>query len=660
MGCKKASPAEGDNKVDQKNAAEDKAGFRLICRFLFENDKKILYIKKGANMEMRRNFEQIAADVKQAQNGSAEAMNRIIEDVQDMVYYNCLKMLRDEQAAQDATQDILITVYQKVGTLSEPQSYIGWVKRITANHCKNRLSKANKEFLLPENEEGEDPFANFEDTDEQRIPDKALDNEETRRMIVELIDKLPDEQRMCVILFYYDEMKTREIAETLHVSEGTIKSRLNYARKSIKEGVQAYEKQGVKLFGASPIPFLSYFLGKSAAGVSAPIAASAIASAATAATATAATTTATATAATTTATTTATATATGGLAAFLATTVGKVVIGVTAALLLGGAVTGTVIAVEKNSEAKAVVAEATEEPTPALTVVPTELPTPAPTPEPTAEPTPEPTAEPTPEPTAEPTPEPETPEEMLERLTAFPKDLTAYLLEALRAILAGENELGFSTVSPITEIWEIHSVEAYKAFRNTKAWEKDVPESELPCYGARLEDGMELGVYLGDGLPNKDGTIEHEWIIYRVYLVGSDEPLYGLDYLDGPQWTPWSTEEPPEDALEVMKKKQYTGRATEAWSGFDDCIETEEEVLEERAYILSHPEPFDTSTFSYSFVTTEDGVRIWVSYAFYTNWLTWSDTKPSDDAIKALLNDMWFEEYRIDRMERTLYSYRRR
>lgn len=69
-----------------------------------------------------------------------------------MVYYNCLKMLRDEQAAQDATQDILITVYQKVGTLSEPQSYIGWVKRITANHCKNRLSKANKEFLLPENE----------------------------------------------------------------------------------------------------------------------------------------------------------------------------------------------------------------------------------------------------------------------------------------------------------------------------------------------------------------------------------------------------------------------------------------------------------------------------------------------------------------------------
>ena len=608
-------------------------------------------------MEKKRDFRQIAADVRRAQGGDAEAMNRIIGDVQDMVYYNCLKMLRDEQKAQDAAQDILIAVYQKIGTLSDPQSYVGWVRRITANHCKSCLSKTNKEFLLPENEEGEDPFASFEDTDEQRIPDKALDNEETRRMILELIDKLPDEQRMCVMLFYYDEMKTREIAETLQVSEGTIKSRLNYARKAIKEGVQAYEKQGVKLYGLSPIPFIGYFLGKAAAGVSAPITASAIASAATAAataatatttttaatTTAATTTTATATAATTTATA-ATATATGGLAAFLATTVGKVVIGITAAVLLGGAATGTVLAIQKTEEAKAVIAEATEEPTLAPTVVSTEIPTPAPTPEPTAEPTPE--------PTQEPTPEPETPEEMLERLTAFPKDLTAYLLEALRTILAGENELGFSTVSPITEIWEIHSVEAYKAFRNTKAWEKDVPESELPCYGARLEDGMELGVYLGDGLPNKDGTIEHEWVIYRVYLVGSDEPLYGLDYLDGPQWTAWSTEEPPEDALDVMKKTQYTGRAAESWSGFDGCIETEEDVLEEQA--------FDTSTFSYSFVSTEEGDRIWYSYAFYTNWLAWSDTKPSDDAIKALLNGIWFDNYRIDRMERTLYSYRRR
>ena len=122
-------------------------------------------------MKQQRTFEQIAADVRSAKAGDMDAMNRILADVQDMVYYNCLKMLRTPQAAEDATQEILIRVYQKIGTLTDPLAYIGWVKRLTANHCKNCLSKVNKEFLLSETEDGEDPFASFEELDEQRVPD---------------------------------------------------------------------------------------------------------------------------------------------------------------------------------------------------------------------------------------------------------------------------------------------------------------------------------------------------------------------------------------------------------------------------------------------------------------------------------------------------------
>ena len=150
----------------------------------------------------------LAADVKLAQNNDPDAMDRILAAVQDMVYYNCLRMLRDDSSAQDVAQDVLITIYSRIGTLSDPLSCLGWVKRIIANRCKDRLSKVNREFLLSETEDGEDPFAFFEDLDEQRVPDKAVDKAETRRMINELIDHLPDEQRVCVMLYYYDEMKT--------------------------------------------------------------------------------------------------------------------------------------------------------------------------------------------------------------------------------------------------------------------------------------------------------------------------------------------------------------------------------------------------------------------------------------------------------------------
>ncbi len=308
----------------------------------------------------------LAADVRLAQGGDPNAMNRILTAVQDMVYYNCLRMLKNEQQAQDAAQDILITVYTRLSSLADPQAYLLWVKRITANECKNRLSKVNREFLMNATEDGSDPFAIFEDIDEQRIPDKALDNEETRRMINELVDRLPDEQRVCVMLYYYDEMKTREIAEALNVSEGTIKSRLNYARKSIKEGVIDYEKQGIKLYGLSPILFLGYFLraagsstlapfsvsfgtGAAAAAAGATAAGSAAGSAAGTASATAAAGAAAAAGTTAAGAATGTTAASSGIGAFLATAAGKVVAAATAAVVLTGAVTGTVLAVNKST-----------------------------------------------------------------------------------------------------------------------------------------------------------------------------------------------------------------------------------------------------------------------------------------------------------------------
>lgn len=314
----------------------------------------------------------LAIDVRAAQNGDPEAMNRLLVAVQDMVYYSCLRMLRNETDAQDASQEILITVYRRIDALADPLSYLGWVKRITANRCRDRLGASNKAFLLHETEDGADALAAFEEPDEQRVPDKALDNAETRRMINELIDRLPDEQRICVILYYYNEMKTREIAEALNVSEGTVKSRLNYARKSIKAGVEEYEKQGIKLYGLSPLLFLGYFLRASADATHTPFtvamsqapkaAASAANSAASATNAPApranASTSRTSAFAAKAAGKAAQAAGTSakagtGFGAFLSTVAGKVTAAILAVALLGGAAVGTAFAVKAGKERSA-------------------------------------------------------------------------------------------------------------------------------------------------------------------------------------------------------------------------------------------------------------------------------------------------------------------
>lgn len=211
---------------------------------------------------MERN--QLIHLVTKSQSGDQYAMEKLLEYAHTSVSYQCRKMLKNKQDAEDLTQEVLVTIYTKLDTLQEPAAFNKWVNRITATRCMNALSRAHVEYQFAEDEDGHSVLDNLEDLDEQVIPDKVIDNAETARMIEEIIDALPTAQRAATLLFYYDELSVRDIAKLMKVSENTVKSRLNYARKAIKEKVIDYEKQGIKLYSLSPLPVLVYFLRMSA------------------------------------------------------------------------------------------------------------------------------------------------------------------------------------------------------------------------------------------------------------------------------------------------------------------------------------------------------------------------------------------------------------
>lgn len=200
--------------------------------------------------------------IRRCLSGDQQAQEELVLAAQNRVYYHCRKMLKHEEDALDATQEILISMLTRLDRLQDPEAFWGWLSAMTANHCRNVLTRGRREAQIPEDDEGNSLLDAFESLDEQTVPDKALDNDETRRMIVELVDQLPPPQRQCVLMLYYEEMSVKDIAAALETSEGTVKSRLNYARKAIKSGVDAYAAQGVKLYSA--LPFLVYFLQRDA------------------------------------------------------------------------------------------------------------------------------------------------------------------------------------------------------------------------------------------------------------------------------------------------------------------------------------------------------------------------------------------------------------
>ena len=87
-----------------------------------------------------------------------------------------------------------------------------------------------------------------------------MDREETARLIREILDGLPEDQRVVIEMFYYEKLSVKQIALALGLSESAVKSRLFYGRRKIETKVLALEKKGTKLYGLAPIPFLLWLL----------------------------------------------------------------------------------------------------------------------------------------------------------------------------------------------------------------------------------------------------------------------------------------------------------------------------------------------------------------------------------------------------------------
>jgi RNA polymerase sigma factor (sigma-70 family) len=199
-----------------------------------------------------------------AQAGDSRVYEEIYNATKGKAYYIALQLLKNPHDAEDTLQDAYITVFSKIGD-AVPDKFQGWLDTIVINRAKDVLKKKKPMvFAELQSADGKDFIPEDEEERVEFIPEKNMDYQETKCLIQEIIDELPEEQRMAVMLYYYKEMPVGQIAEYFECSDGTIKSRLNYARKAIKAKVEELEKKGTKLYSIPVLPFL-YWMFRSEA-----------------------------------------------------------------------------------------------------------------------------------------------------------------------------------------------------------------------------------------------------------------------------------------------------------------------------------------------------------------------------------------------------------
>ena len=205
-----------------------------------------------------------AAAVRKARKGDKSAVESVFRMAEPFVYYNCLKFVGSghEQDAQDLTQETLLKAYSRLGSLDNNERFLSWVLTITLNTCKDFYRKKRDYELFSDTDEksAQEIYEEMPDEDmkSQTVPEKKVDNEETQKMIRDIVNELPDEQRIAVTLTYYDFLTSREIAQQLNVNENTVKYRLASARRKIHKRIEEYKAEGIKLYNVAPASFLSY------------------------------------------------------------------------------------------------------------------------------------------------------------------------------------------------------------------------------------------------------------------------------------------------------------------------------------------------------------------------------------------------------------------
>ncbi len=212
-----------------------------------------------------------------ASMGDDYALNQLYNETYRQAYQVAMQIFHDEHEVFDILQDSYIKAFNSLAKLKEPSKFKSWFFQIVSNTCRDYLRKRknNPMFfsdMTYEDDNGENEVE-FVDESTAFSPESNVDYSETKRLIAEMIDNLPEEQRLVLLMYYVQELSIKEIAQSLEVSENTVKSRMNYGKKKLKLQVEELEKKGTKLYsiaGFSLFGFIVWMLRTNAQSIPVP------------------------------------------------------------------------------------------------------------------------------------------------------------------------------------------------------------------------------------------------------------------------------------------------------------------------------------------------------------------------------------------------------
>lgn len=159
--------------------------------------------------------------------GDPSTFETIVQAHQDRIYNLCYYLLGNSQDAEDAAQDVFIKAYQNLNNFKPEASLSTWLYRIGVNTCLDHKRKSRPEPLKDQSMAENLPSA-------EPSPERHYQSKEIGRAIRAALDQLSKPSRAVIVLKEIEGLSYEEIAEVLHTSVGTVKSRISRTREALR------------------------------------------------------------------------------------------------------------------------------------------------------------------------------------------------------------------------------------------------------------------------------------------------------------------------------------------------------------------------------------------------------------------------------------------
>ncbi len=175
-------------------------------------------------------------------NNKTEAFQQLVEKHQTMVINTCYGFLHNYQDAQDVAQEVFIEVYKSISKFRKEAKLSTWLYRISTNKSLNYIRDNKKRSWFQSLDylfEKEKPV---DDSNSSESPQDILENNEKLEIINQAIDKLAKNQKIAFVLYKYENLSYKEIAEVMKISLPSVESLLFRAKKNLQKTLVDYYK----------------------------------------------------------------------------------------------------------------------------------------------------------------------------------------------------------------------------------------------------------------------------------------------------------------------------------------------------------------------------------------------------------------------------------